>query len=76
MSSYETALKKLGQNIREARQEKGYTQEKLAELCDFDRTYIGFIERGTWNPSFRTLYRISKALECDFEDVVRIEGEC
>lgn len=35
----------LGQNIKKFRLEKHITQEELAELCDFHRTFISSIER-------------------------------
>jgi len=38
--------KEVGFRIREVRQERGLSQEKLAALADLHRTYIGQIERG------------------------------
>ena len=42
----------LGANIRALRVGKELTQEKLAELSNLHRTYIGAIERGDRNISF------------------------
>jgi transcriptional regulator with XRE-family HTH domain len=36
----DTLLKKLGQNVRSLREKQVLTQEKLALLCDLDRTKI------------------------------------
>ncbi len=39
-------LKQFGDRIRRLRTTRGLTQEQLAELTGFHRTYIGMIERG------------------------------
>ena len=35
-----------GKVLREIRAENHISQEKLAEYCDLDRTYISLLERG------------------------------
>ena len=52
----------LGQAIRKRRQAKNISQEALAEIADFDRTYISLLERGERNPSFTNLCRVAAAL--------------
>lgn len=52
----------VGQRIRELREEKGWSQEKLAEQADLDRTYIGRIERGEKNIGLENLVKIARAL--------------
>jgi len=52
----------LGAAIRERRQAKNISQESLAEIADFDRTYISLLERGERNPSFTNLCRVAAAL--------------
>jgi transcriptional regulator with XRE-family HTH domain len=59
----DTLLKKLGQNVRSLREKQVLTQEKLALLCDLDRTYIGGIERGERNVSIINLAKIARALD-------------
>lgn len=52
----------LGQAIRKHRKAHTISQERLAEIADFDRTYISLVERGERNPSFTNLCRIAAAL--------------
>lgn len=51
-----------GKNVRRRRLELGLSQEGLAELCHFHRTYIGLIERGERNISLHNAYKLAKAL--------------
>ena len=53
----------LGQAIRGRRQAKNISQETLAEIAGFDRTYISLLERGERNPSFTNLCRVAAALD-------------
>jgi transcriptional regulator with XRE-family HTH domain len=57
-------LKRLGQYVRTARKQKGWSQEDLAEAAQLDRSYVGGIERGERNISFTILCKLSKALKC------------
>jgi putative transcriptional regulator len=41
----------------------GISQEKLAQLCEFDRTYISMLERGKRNPSLINLQKLCNGLE-------------
>ena len=54
--------RELGGRIRIKRRENGYTQEKLAEICDISTGFLGHIENGTRTPSLETLYNIACAL--------------
>lgn len=52
----------VGNRIRELRKNKNYTQEKLAKLCELDRTYINSIEQGKRNISLVNLEIIADNL--------------
>ena len=57
--------KRFGARVRSARKRKGLSQEKLALVCDLDRTYIGGVERGERNISLINIYRIAIALDVE-----------
>jgi len=56
----------LGLKIVELRQQKGLTQEQLAEQCEVSTRTIQRIESGEVDPRVYTLQCLSKALEFDF----------
>jgi transcriptional regulator with XRE-family HTH domain len=56
-------LRKLGAAIRTARQERGLSQEALADAAGIDRSHMGKIERGERNVSLLNVARVSDALE-------------
>jgi transcriptional regulator with XRE-family HTH domain len=56
-------LKRFGENLREARQRTGLSQEKLAAKAGIDRTYVGGAERGERNVALVNIVRLAEALE-------------
>jgi transcriptional regulator with XRE-family HTH domain len=52
-----------GKVLKKVRIEKGLSQEKLAEYCMLDRTYISLLERGLRQPTLKTIFSIANALE-------------
>jgi len=54
--------KQFGKHLKKLRNEKGWTQEELAERAGMHFTYIGQIERGLRNPSLINLYKLARAL--------------
>ncbi|HEY3372766.1 MAG TPA: helix-turn-helix transcriptional regulator [Prolixibacteraceae bacterium] len=52
-----------GKVLRELREANHISQEKLAEFCDLDRTYISLLERGLRQPTITTIFRLAKALK-------------
>jgi transcriptional regulator with XRE-family HTH domain len=55
-------LLKLGAAIRAARQERGLSQEALADAAGIDRSHMGKIERGERNVSVLNVARVADAL--------------
>jgi transcriptional regulator with XRE-family HTH domain len=66
MKSNNTDLKILGYVLRSFREAMGISQEKLAERASLHRTYIGSVERGERNVSFRNLNMILEALSVNW----------
>jgi len=52
-----------GLAIKELRQSKDLSQAKLAELGNFNRTFISDLERGVYQPTLFSIFRLAKALE-------------
>ena len=52
-----------GAAIREARKERGYSQEAFGDLCGIDRSYMGGIERGEHNLALLNILKVINALE-------------
>lgn len=52
----------VGKHICELRDEKGMTQEELAESARISPSFLGMIERGQSIPSVATLLKIAKSL--------------
>lgn len=63
----------LGIKIKEARIQKGYTQEKLAETAGIGPVYLSEIERGVKMPSLKLFIKIIDALEISADYVLRDE---
>jgi transcriptional regulator with XRE-family HTH domain len=57
-------LRALGRQIKAARKARGVTQERLAELCGYDPTYISLLETGRRNPPFLTICKLADELDC------------
>jgi transcriptional regulator with XRE-family HTH domain len=55
----------LGTRIKRIRKERGLSQEALAFEAGLDRSFVGGIERGERNLTFRSLALIAKALNTD-----------
>ena len=64
----------LGERIARQRRAVGLTQMELAEKVGVQPETINRIERGKRTPSLRLLMRLSKALELEVHELVRVQG--
>jgi transcriptional regulator with XRE-family HTH domain len=52
-----------GKKLREIRLKRGISQEKLAELADLHRNFVGLAERGQQNLSLENITKLARALK-------------
>lgn len=53
---------RFGALVRQLREERGWSQERLSEYAELNRSFIGEIERGQAMPSLVTLAKLACAL--------------
>ena len=58
-----------GQRVREIRQDRGLSQEELAELAGMHRTYVSSLERGLRNVGLDNILAIAAALDVSPSDL-------
>jgi len=58
-----------GQNVRLAREQKGWSQDRLSDESGLHRTYISGIERGVRNPTIEIVQQIAVALDVDIQEL-------
>ena len=66
----EQLLKSFGKRIRDLRTKRAISQEHLAELTGFHRTYIGMIERGERNLSLTNVGIFAKTFEISIAELL------
>ncbi|MBF1036227.1 helix-turn-helix transcriptional regulator [Parvimonas micra] len=59
----------LKNNLKTVRIEKGFSQQKLADLVGVSRNTISSIETGQFNPTAKLALVLCIALEKNFEDL-------
>lgn len=69
---YNKYVATLGERIRKIRVSKKISQAELAARCNFEAPNLRRIEAGKTNPTIKTLFKISEALEIDFLDLLKI----
>jgi len=68
-------LKQLGSKIRNIRMSKNIKQNDLAKVCDFEKASMSRIESGQSNITMRSLYKISRALEVEIVELLKVDAE-
>ena len=61
----------MGDRIREARKNKKFTQEQLAELLDISVEFVSHIERGSRLPSMKVFIKLIEVLNVSADYILR-----
>lgn len=64
------ARRRVAENVRRLRNERGLSQEEMAELANFHRTYVSQLERCVTNISVGGLEKLAQALGVDILDLL------
>lgn len=70
MSNNDDIVSLLGKHLQQIRKEKKLTLEQLAQKSGVSRSMLSQIERGQANPTFGTLWNLSRALGLDMSELV------
>ncbi len=62
---------KLGDKIRQVREQRGYSQEQLADMMGINRSTISKIENGKFSITVDYLVRFSLCLDYEFKVIER-----
>jgi transcriptional regulator with XRE-family HTH domain len=71
MPDRDRILISFGRNVARIRDDRGFSQDELAEKADLDRTYISGIERGVRNPGIKAVLQIAKALSSPVSELCK-----
>lgn len=63
------------QNLRQIREEKNFSQEKLADIAGLHRTYVSSVERGERNLTIDSMEKLAQALNVDIRELLKPNHE-
>ncbi len=69
MSALQRAI---GLAIRQVREDRNLSQERLAELAGLHRTYVSSVEQGHRNISIENIYKIANALGVSITELIQL----
>ena len=64
----------LANRLREARDERGWTQAELAERIGVSRKTVNTVENGVFVPSTVVALKLAGALGCSVEELISLTG--
>lgn len=70
-STKDPAAVKFGAAVRRLREERGWTQDEMAERAGMNGSYLGFVERGENVPTLTVILLLAETLKVDAGDLVR-----
>ncbi len=72
--SRDPELVAFGRRLHKLRKEAGMTQESLAHVAGLHWTYVGQIERGERNLTYRNILKLARGLDLDPSELVRVDA--
>ena len=60
---------RFGSRLRQFREERGYSQEELAERAGLHRNYVGGVERGERNVGLENIVKLARAVSVKPSDL-------
>ena len=67
----QTPEQAFGVIVRRIRLKRGLSQQALADMSGYHRTYIGLLEHGHKSPSLRTVFNIATTLQVKPSEIVK-----
>jgi transcriptional regulator with XRE-family HTH domain len=61
---------RFGIAVRQLREARGWSQERLAGRADLNRSYMGEIERAVAMPSLATAAKLAQALDVSLSELI------
>ena len=71
MSNNEDNRIRMGNDIADLRNQRGMTQQQVADMAGIKRPHVARVEKGKYNFGFDTLQTIADALDADIRIVPR-----
>jgi transcriptional regulator with XRE-family HTH domain len=71
MPKRDPTLAAFGRNVARIRAERGFSQDKLAEKAELDRTYLSGIERGVRNPGIKAVLKLARGLRAELSELCK-----
>ena len=68
-------IKIISEKIKKYRKECGYTQKRLADLLDIDRSTYAYYESGRIKPDINNVMKLCKIFNVNYEDILESEPE-
>lgn len=66
--------KKLGKRIQYLRQQRGFSQERLAEAIDIATTSLSYVETGRGFMTLTTLEKLAKVLQVELYEIFQFSS--
>lgn len=71
MTDKEQQRQRIGREMADLRNQRGMTQQQVADMADIQRPHVARVEKGKYNFGFDTLQTIADALDADIRIVPR-----